>query len=142
MSTLTAGHAGDNAAQALQLIERFLATANDGNPEGHARTLNYPHVLINDGSVSIWHNLEELRLGYLPRLAILRERGWARSVFDSKQIIQSDGSTFHIAAQFTRYDRTDAALGTYQALYIVNCVDGHWGIQARSNFVPEGAYQR
>lgn len=129
----------ENTEKVLHLIETFVTTANEGHAEAHARTFNFPHVLINNGAVSVWYTLEELRSVYLPQLVMLRERGWARSVFDSKQIVQSDGNTFHVAVRFTRYDLAQVAVGTYDALYVVTCVDGHWGIQARSNFVPPHA---
>ena len=139
MTGTIAAHAAENTEKVLQLIETFVATANAGNPEAHARTFNFPHVLISNGSASVWYTLEELRSGYLPQLMALRERGWARSVYDAKEIVQSDGSTFHVAVRFTRYDQQQTPLGTYDALYVVTCVNGHWGIQARSNFVPPDA---
>ena len=136
MTWTIAGRVAENTENVLRLIESFVATANEGDAEAHARTFNFPHVLINNGAVSVWHTLEELRSEYLPQLTALRERGWARSVYDSKEIVQSDGDTFHVAVRFTRHDLAQAPVGTYQALYVVTCVDGHWGIQARSNFVP------
>lgn len=125
--------------QVFQVIEEFGATALAQDIEGHAGTFNFPHVRVTGSKVAMWSNIGELRQHYLPALAVPGGLSWSYTVFDRKDIIQTDGDTFHVAVTFTRYDRDDTAVGTYQALYVVTCVNGHWGLQARCSLVPASA---
>ena len=61
---------------------------------------------------------------------------WHHSTFDSEEVLQSSNTKVHVAVRFTRWDGQDNIIATYNSLYIMNCVDGHWGIQARSSFAP------
>jgi hypothetical protein len=123
-------------AQALQVVEAFVATSTLPDQEAHARTFNLPHVRIAGGTVTVWQNLAEWQQTYPAYVASIVEPNRAYVVVDRQDVIQSSDSKVHIAAQFTRYDRTHTQLATYQTLYVVTCVAGHWGIQARSSFAP------
>jgi hypothetical protein len=58
-------------------------------------------------------------------------------VVDRKAVIQSADSKVHVVAQFTRYDTTHTTRATYQTLYVVTCVEGHWGIRAVRALPPK-----
>jgi hypothetical protein len=120
---------------ALDIVEEFARAATELDRDAYEATVNFPHVLISKTGVEIWPDVEALWRHHEPRIRALREKGWHRSVYESKEIVQRDESKFHIAVTFTRLDATGAPLGRFQALYIVTCLDGHWGVQARSNFV-------
>jgi len=122
--------------QALRVVEEFVATSTLPDVEAHAQTFNFPHVRIAGGTVTVWQNLTEWRQTYPAYVASIVESERAYVVVDRTDVIQSSDSKVHIAAQFTRYDRTHTKLATYQTLYVVTCVEGHWGIQARSSFAP------
>jgi len=123
-------------AQALQVIEEFTATSTLPDLEAHARTFNFPHVRIAGGTVTVWQSLTEWQQTYPTYVASIVESDRAYVVVDRKDVIQSSDDKVHVAVQFTRYDRTDTKLATYQTLHVVTCVEGHWGIQARSSFAP------
>ena len=42
----------------------------------------------------------------------------------------------HIETVFQRFNSDNEPIGTFQSLYIVTYVDGHWGTQARSSLAP------
>jgi hypothetical protein len=52
------------------------------------------------------------------------------------QIVQSSPTKVHIAVEFSRYHKDGTQYASYPSLYIVEQVDGHWGIRARSSFAP------
>ena len=122
--------------KALQVIDEFVACINAMDHEGHVRRLSFPHVRIANGEVRIWKDIEELGQDYLPMHSEPLEAGWVRSVFEKKEIIHSSEDKVHVAIQCVRYDENGTALTTFEAVYVVTCVDGHWGIQARSSFAP------
>ncbi len=86
--------------------------------------------------MSVWNDRAAMRAGMAREWSGRIEPNWHHSVFDSKQVLHTSDSKVHVAVQFTRYDADDRAIATYQAVYVVTCVDGHWGIQARSSFAP------
>ena len=62
------------------------------------------------------------------------DAGWARSVWEERDVIHAGEDKVHLAVRFTRLDRDGRALGSYPSVWIVTRVDGHWGVQARSSF--------
>ena len=55
---------------------------------------------------------------------------------DEAKVIQSSPDKVHFAVRFTRYNEAGGPLEVHHSLYLVTNVDGHWGIQVRSSFVP------
>jgi len=86
--------------------------------------------------VTVWQRLTAWQQTY-PASVPAVESNRAYVVVDRTAVIQSADSNVHVTVQFTRYDRTHTTLATYRTLYVVTCVEGHWGIQARSSFAPE-----
>jgi len=127
---------GTSDAKALEVIDAFIASFNAGDLAAHLATLNFPHVRIAGGRVSVWQDAAEMGKALASDLPKRIEPDWHHSVFDSKEIIHTSAAKVHVAVQFTRYDQRGAKIATYQAVYVVTCLDGHWGIQARSSFAP------
>jgi hypothetical protein len=121
---------------ALRVTDAFMETFNAQDWQAHFDTYNFPHIRIAGRDVKVWNDCHELLAGHAAYGAGRLESGWSRSAWDSRQVIHSSGDKVHLAVQFTRYDGGGAKLATYQAIYVVTCVDGHWGIQLRSSFAP------
>jgi hypothetical protein len=68
--------------------------------------------------------------------AFASSTGWARSTWDDLKVIQASPDKVHIAVKFTRYDAADKVISAYDSLYVVERVDGRWGVRARSSFAP------
>jgi hypothetical protein len=123
-------------AEALRVLDDFMAAFNDQDLEGMAAVYHYPHVRIGGGAVSVWETAEEVttpesRAG-LERS--LKAMDWHRSAWESREVLQSSADKVHILVRCTRYRDDDSVIGTYDSLWIVTKRDGRWGIQARSSF--------
>ena len=122
----------ESEKRALEIIDAFIEAFNARDAKAFAATLNYPHVRIASGAVTIAADREDHARTYRSRRDLI-ESDWDHSAFDSKQVIHSSDDKVHVAVQFTRYDKQGKKLNTYQAIYVVTRVDRHWGIQARSS---------
>ena len=123
------------SAQALQVMEDFLAAFNARDEAAWADTLHYPHVRLASQTVAVYpdraafiadHDLD----------AFARNTGWHRSTWDDLQVIQASPEKVHIAVVFTRYNAADEVLAAYRSIYVLEHIDGRWGIRARSSFAP------
>jgi hypothetical protein len=125
-----------SSEQALRVTDMFIETFNAQDWSAHFDTYNFPHIRVAGVEVKVWRDRAELIAGHSAYGAGRLEAGWSRSAWDERKVIHSSTDKVHLAVQFTRYDRSGAPLATYRAIYVVTCVDGHWGIQLRSSFAP------
>jgi hypothetical protein len=49
-----------------------------------------------------------------------------------KDVIHSSLDKLHVAVQYTRWTADHQPIAIYQALWVVTCVQRHWGVQVRS----------
>ena len=122
-------------AKALEVTDAFIATFNAHDLRAHFETLNFPHIRIANGTVHVWNTPEHLK-EYESHWTGRIEPDWSYSAWNSREVIHSSDDKVHLAVQFTRYDKSGSTITTYGALYIITCINGHWGIQARSSFAP------
>ena len=121
-------------AGAMQAMDEFMLAFNARDPEAWAASLNYPHVRFASGRVTIWETAAEFaQSGAFVRLA---ESGWDHSHWLTREVTLAAPGKVHIATVFQRFNSDNEIIGTYQSLYIVTRVDGHWGTQARSSLAP------
>lgn len=120
---------------ALQVMDDFLAAFNARDVEAWADTLVYPHVRIASGRVAVFPD----RASYVAAHDLetfARTTGWERSAWDDLRVIQVSSDKVHIAVRFTRFDVAGKVLSSFESLYVVEQVDGRWGVRARSSFAP------
>lgn len=127
-------HAGA-ARAALAVMDAFMAAFNARDEAAWADTLHFPHVRIASHQVSVFPDRAAF-LGSRDLDAFAAATGWDHSAWDSLQIVQSSAEKVHIAVTFTRYDAAGQVLASYDSLYVVEKLDGRWGIRARSSFAP------
>ncbi len=137
MPLLAAARIGPPSSEerALATVDAFIDAFNQGDHKAWAATLNYPHVRIASGKVSVWKTPEEY-MGAFDFKALRKTVGWHHSKFDYKKIIQSSEDKVHVAVRFTRYQKDGSKIASFEAVYVVTNHDGHWGVQARSSFAP------
>jgi hypothetical protein len=125
-------------AEALRVLDDFMAAFNNRDIDARAGLLHYPHVRIASGGVSIWNAAEEFKAARTPadRERFVRATEWHHSAWDSREVVHSSDDKVHIAVRFTRYRENGSVIGTYDSLYIVTKREGRWGIQARSSYAP------
>ena len=132
------GHEQTSAAEALRVLDDFMARFNNRDHEAMAALFHYPHVRIAHGDVFVWKSAEEFLAARTPedQERFVRATGWHRTEWVSREVIHAGERKVHIAVRFTRYREDGSAIGTYDSFYIVTKRNGRWGIQARSSYVP------
>jgi hypothetical protein len=121
-------------AGAMAALDEFMTTFNARDPQLWARSLNYPHVRFASGTVTVWETAEEFaETESFNRLAAI---GWDHSHWLSRNVVLVSPAKVHVATKFQRFNEKNESIGTYESLYIVTKVDGHWGTQARSSLAP------
>ena len=121
-------------AGAMAALDEFMITFNARNSQLWARSLNYPHVRFASGTVTVWESAEKFaQTDSFNRLAAI---GWDHSHWLSRNVVLVSPAKVHIATKFQRFNEKNESIGTYESLYIVTKVDGHWGTQARSSVAP------
>lgn len=119
---------------AMTAMDDFMLGFNARDPQAWAASLNYPHVRFASGTVTVWDSAEEFEktraFESLPR------SGWDHSHWLTRDVILVSESKVHIATKFARFNSENETLATYESLYIITKVDGHWGTQARSSLAP------
>jgi hypothetical protein len=133
---VAAARADDAAnAAARSVMDAFMAAFNARDSAAWADTLLYPHVRFAGGKVVTFPD----RVAFVAANhidALIAGEGWDHSKWDAMQIVQSSPTKVHIAVEFSRYHKDGTRYASYPSLYIVEQVDGKWGIRARSSFAP------
>ena len=121
-------------AGAMEAMDAFMLGFNSRDPQAWAASLNYPHVRFASGTVTVWDSAEE----FSQTLAFesLPASGWDHSHWLTRDVVLVSSAKVHIATVFQRFNSDNEVLFTYESLYIVTKVDGHWGTQARSSLAP------
>jgi hypothetical protein len=135
-ATAASADEADNAqSAALKVMNEFMRTFNDSDVEGLSDTLVYPHVRLASGQVRIFPDRQAF-IDATDMAAFASSTGWRRSRWDDMEIIQSSDNKVHIRVRFSRFDESDDLLASYDSLYVIEQVDGRWGVRARSSFAP------
>ena len=140
LSVLSISAVAQNSAEeeavagAMEAMDAFMLGFNSRDPQAWAASLNYPHVRFASGTVTVWDSAEE----FSQTLAFesLPASGWDHSHWLTRDVVLVSSAKVHIATVFQRFNSDNEVLFTYESLYIVTKVDGHWGTQARSSLAP------
>ena len=120
-------------ADARRPVDDFFSALNARDLERGRRTLHYPHIQIAGSDVSILQDPESFQIDF----QALAGEGWTYSTLDSCTMRQFCEDKVHFELQFSMHQASDSRYATYQALWVVTCLDGVWGVQCRSIF-PSG----
>ena len=140
LSVLSISAVAQNSAEeeavagAMEAMDAFMLGFNARDSQAWAASLNYPHVRFASGTVTVWDSAEE----FSQTLAFesLPASGWDHSHWLTRDVVLVSSAKVHIATVFQRFNSDNEVLFTYESLYIVTKVDGHWGTQARSSLAP------
>lgn len=122
-------------ASAMDSLDEYMAAFNSRDSEAWARTLNYPHVRIASGDVRVWEDAEEFA-AYMDFDVFAERFGWDHSHWIRREVVGASSVKVHVMTTFQRFNAENEPIATYDSLYIVTLVDGHWGTQARSSTAP------
>ena len=124
----------DSINKAMQVLDSFMYSFNARDMNSWSETLNYPHVRIAGGKVTVWDTKEEYSATNV--FNRLTATGWDHSAWLSKDVVLVSKNKVHISTVFQRYDKNNNPMKKYQSLYVVTNDEGHWGVQARSSLAP------
>ena len=127
----------DEAARvaSVEVMENFLAAFNARDEAAWADTLQVPHVRLASGTVVVYPDRASF-IGAMDLDAFAASTGWRRSSWDNMVVIQESSSKVHIRVRFSRFDAQDELMASYDSLYVIEKIDGRWGVRARSSFAP------
>jgi hypothetical protein len=121
-------------AAEMAAMDAFMLGFNGRDPEAWAASLNYPHVRFASGTVTVWDSAEDF--SQTRAFETLPRSGWDHSHWLTRDVVLVSSEKVHIATVFQRFNSDNEVLATYESLYIVTKMDGHWGTQARSSLAP------
>ena len=122
-------------AGARQVLDDFLDAFNARDEAAWADSLHFPHVRLASQTVNVYQDRDEF-IDAMNMDAFARNLGWSRSTWDEVQVVQKGDDKVHFAVQFSRYNAAGEVFQTFDSLYIVERIDGRWGVRARSSFAP------
>ncbi len=127
-----------SASQARKAIEIFFEGFNAEDDQRIRQSLNFPHVRLASGTVRSIERAEDFKT---PFDLLKQVEGWHHSTLDRADVIHEGSEKVHFDVCFRRFHEDGTAYATHEAIWIVTCQHGHWGIQARSSFAPERGLQ-
>ncbi len=133
--TISVSAWADPAAQARVVMDEFLAAFNARDEGRWAETLLFPHIRIAGGGVNVTPDRQSfLAATDLEQFAI--ENDWDFSEWDSIETVHAAPDKVHFKVVFSRFNPQGERYVTFDSLYVLQRVDGRWGIRARSSFAP------
>jgi len=131
----TPASAATPAEEAVRVMNDFLAAFNARDEAAWADTLLFPHVRLASQTVTVYGTRDEFLAGMdLDRFAA--QTGWRYSTWDDMEVIQQSDVKVHVKVRFSRFNEYDELISSFDSLYIIEQVDGRWGVRARSSFAP------
>jgi hypothetical protein len=120
-----------SAAAALAALDRFMTALNARDEAALNAALNFPHVRLASGRVTVWNEAGSYRVtDFLARAG----DGWHESRWDERTVVHAGPDKVHLAVEFSRWRADGTLIGRYRSIWVVTRVDGKWGVQARSSF--------
>ncbi|MFP6836857.1 MAG: hypothetical protein VB948_12215 [Pseudomonadales bacterium] len=124
-----------SSSAAIAVMNDFLVAFNARDEVAWARTLHFPHVRVASGEVVVYANEAEFIAAMdLDRFA--QTTSWNHSTWDEMNVIQASAAKVHITVTFSRFNAGGDKISSYRSLYVVENIDGRWGVRARSSFAP------
>lgn len=97
----------------------------------HLNTYLFPHVRIASGKISIIPNADSMPVSYWQSRM---PADWDHSEWISRTIVQASPVKVHLVNVFRRFRKDNSVIADETSLYIMEKVNGKWGIRGRSSF--------
>ncbi len=127
-------HAGA-IRQARMVMDQFMDAFNARQAAAWADTLLFPHVRIAGGDVVVHRDRAEF-ISRTDFAAFAQQHNWQHSAWDNVEVMQAGPDKVHFRVVFSRFGPQGERNATYRSLYVLQRVNGRWGIRARSSFAP------
>jgi hypothetical protein len=99
----------------------------------HLETLLFPHVRIASHQVLILPTAKDYK-DIASRVDEFMQAGWDHSAWATRKVVQADTEKVHVAVTFNRYKKDNSLINVETSFYILEKINGHWGIRGRSSF--------
>ena len=97
----------------------------------HLKTYLFPHVRVASGQISVIPNADSMPLAYWQKRM---PPDWDHSKWVSRTIVQASPVKVHLVNVFRRFRKDNSVIADETLLYIMEKVNGKWGIRGRSSF--------
>ena len=121
------------AAEALRVLDDYLAAFNALDPRALDRTCHFPHYrLLGDRLTTE----EAPGIQTVATMRALLGPDWHQTAWDERRVVQAAADKVHVAATFIRHRSDGSVIGTFESMYVVTRESGRWGVKLRSTFAP------
>lgn len=131
----TTAMAADPETEARAVMAAFMETFNARDEARWADTLQFPHVRLASGTVTVYPDKAAF-VAAMDLDSFAADSGWHHSAWDDMRVIQVSPTKVHIAVVFSRFRADNSLIASFDSLYIIEQIDGRWGVRARSSFAP------
>jgi hypothetical protein len=127
--------AEDAESEARATMDQFIAAFNSRDAGNVADTFHFPHVRIASGGVRVIPDKQAfVATTDMEQFAV--DNDWDFSGWEQIEVIHAQSDKVHFKVVFSRYNPQGEKYVSYDSLYILQKIDGRWGIRARSSFAP------
>jgi hypothetical protein len=125
-----------DATEIWSVLDKYMATYRlplEKTLDANLDTLLFPHVRIASRQVVLFPTRQsyfDVAKDPTPYL----QSGWDHSEWKTRRIVGADPEKVHVATAFDRFTKDDKLIATERSLYILEKIDGRWGIRGRSSF--------
>lgn len=101
--------------------------------DAHIAMCHFPHVRIASHNVVVIPDAAAYReIG--SQIGEYMKDGWDHSVWTTGRMVQADPEKVHITVTFERFTKDDELLESQASFYVMEKIDGRWGVRGRSSF--------
>ena len=101
--------------------------------DAHIETCVFPHVRIASQQVMVFPDAAAYHdVGM--HAGDFTQSGWDHSAWTQRRIVQAHPEKIHVAVSFDRFDKDGELVGAEESFYIMEKIDGRWGVRGRSSF--------
>ena len=123
-----------NAAK--EALEQHVRAISERDVEAYRRTMNFPFTYQNYNGEALTVE-DPAEVGVTVRLPweiiLSTDPGWHHTDLDFVEAVARSESSAVFKVGLHRVDASGHAYASFQAIWIVTCRYGHWGVQFRHN---------
>lgn len=126
----------EDAAEIWAVLEKYIVNYRipvEKTIDAHLDTFLFPHVRIASHQIMLFPTRKDYRDIAIDPTPYLQS-GWDHSIWKTRRIVEADPGKVHVATTFDRFTKDEKLINTETSLYILEKIDGRWGIRGRSSF--------
>ena len=125
----------EDAAAIWAVLDKFMVNFRmplQEHIDKHLETYLFPHARIASQQIFVSPDAKSYRDAVLQLTAM--PSGWDHSEWAMRKIVQAGKDKVHLVVTFNRYRKDNSLIAAEDSLYIMEKVNGQWGIRARSSY--------